>query len=87
MSTKLALAIAVGLALPGLDALGFDPSAPTAIGIKYLVVIYSLAPVVIKMIAVSLVWQFPLNSKKHGIISQRLERSHLRLEINKDKAL
>jgi Na+/melibiose symporter-like transporter len=87
MSTKLALAVAVGLALPGLDALGFDPSAPTAIGIKYLVVIYSLAPVVIKVIAVALIWRFPLNAKKHGIINKRLERSYLRLKINKDMAL
>ena len=86
MSTKLSLAVAVGLALPGLDALGFDPSAPTTIGITYLVVIYSLAPVVIKMAAVALVWQFPLNAKKHQIISQRLGRSHLRIEIKKDAA-
>ena len=86
MSTKLALAVSVGLALPTVDALGFDPIAPTTTGIKYLIVIYSIVPVVIKLLAVMLIWRFPLNSKKHGIISQRLRRYHLRPEINKETA-
>jgi Na+/melibiose symporter-like transporter len=85
MSTKLSLAAAVGLALPGLDAMGFDPNAPTASGITYLVVIYSLAPVVIKMMAIALVWQFPLNAKKHEIIRRRLESAQLRLKVKKDE--
>ena len=86
MSTKLSLAVAVGLALPGLDAMGFDPTAPTTSGITYLVVIYSLAPVVIKMLAIALVWRFPLNVKKHEIIRRRLESAHLRHELKKDEA-
>jgi len=74
MSTKLALAAAVGLALPGVEALGFDPASPTQAGINSLVVIYALVPVVIKVLAITVVWRFPLTPEKHAIIRRRLER-------------
>jgi len=74
MSTKLALAAAVGLALPGVEALGFDPGSPTQSGINSLVVIYALVPVVIKILAITVVWRFPLTPEKHAIIRRRLDR-------------
>ncbi|MEE2698180.1 MAG: MFS transporter [Pseudomonadota bacterium] len=83
MSTKLSLAIAVGLALPGLEALGFNPKDPTTDGVNYLVAIYSLAPVLIKISAVVLIWRFPINKKKHRIITQSLKRSHLKHKIKR----
>ena len=86
MSTKLALAVAVGLALPGLDALGFDPHAPTEPGITALVMIYALVPVVIKMTAIAAMWRFPLNAAKHGIIRRRLERRRITFETKRDTA-
>lgn len=73
MATKLALALAVGLALPLLEGLGFDPAAPTPGGILMLTVIYALAPVVIKITAIVVVWRFPLTEDRHAIIRRRLE--------------
>jgi len=74
MSTKLALAAAVGLALPGVEALGFDPVSPTQAGINGLVVIYALIPVVIKVFAIAVIWRFPLTPEKHAIIRRRLDQ-------------
>jgi len=74
MSTKFALAAAVGLALPGVEALGFDPEVPTDTGILSLIVIYALVPVVIKVLAIAVVWRFPLTPERHAIIRRRLER-------------
>lgn len=77
MSTKLALAVAVGLALPGLEIAGFDPAAPTAAGRHALTVIYALLPVVIKIAAIAIVWRFPLTARRQTAIRHRLERRDL----------
>jgi len=74
MSTKLALAAAVGVALPGLEYAGFDPSAPTDTGRAALLVIYALVPVVVKVTAILLVWQFPLSAPVQLAIRRRLDR-------------
>ncbi len=76
MSTKLALAGAVGLALYGVEAFGFDPAVPTDQGKLALVVIYALIPVVIKAVAIAVVWRFPLTAAKHAVIRRRLSRRH-----------
>lgn len=74
MSTKLALAVSVGLALPGLETAGFDPAAPSEAGKQALAVIYALIPAVIKLMAIALVWNFPLTAKKHAVIRRALDR-------------
>ncbi len=74
MGTKLALAAAVGLSLPGLAALGFDPDAPSADARGALPVIYALLPVVIKLMAIAVVWRFPLSAGRQAAIRRRLER-------------
>ena len=74
MSTKLALAAAVGLALPGLEYAGFDPEVPSDDTRIALLVIYALIPVVIKLLAVSLIWRFPLSAPVQLAIRRRLER-------------
>ncbi len=79
MSTKLALALAVGLALPALDALGFDPVEVGDDGRWALVVIYAWVPVVIKIVAIAVVWGFPLTSQKLRIIRCRLDQRRARL--------
>jgi hypothetical protein len=38
------------------------------------------------MLAIALVWRFPLNVKKHEIIRRRLESAHLRHGLKKDEA-
>jgi Na+/melibiose symporter-like transporter len=74
MATKLALAMAVGLALPAVEMAGFDPADPDAHGIFMLTVIYALVPVVIKVAAVAAVRDFPLTARRQAIIRRRLER-------------
>ena len=73
-STKLALAVAVGLALPGLEISGFDPEIPSDAGRQALIVIYALIPVVLKVMAILMVWQFPLTAHIQDVIRQRLRR-------------
>jgi Na+/melibiose symporter-like transporter len=72
MSSKLALAVAVGLALPGIEAAGFDPNIPSYNGRQALVMIYALIPVVIKVLAVWMIWQFPLTAHVQAVIQKRL---------------
>ena len=74
MSTKLALALAAGLALPGVEVLGFNPEQPDTQGLSALVVIYALVPVVIKVIAVIVMWRFPLTQNRQAAIRSRLDR-------------
>ena len=75
MGTKLALALSVGTALPALAALGFDPSAPDRHGLWALSVIYAWLPVVIKVLAVAVMWRFPLTPNRHAAIRRRLNPS------------
>ena len=77
MGTKLSLAAAVGIALPGIEAFGFDPAAPTDEGKWALTVIYALVPVVIKVTAITVIWRFPLTAKRHAVIRRRLGRRDL----------
>lgn len=76
MATKLPLALAVGVALPSLAALGFDPGAGvvTAGGLAALAMIYAWAPSVLKLAAVAIVWGHPLTERRHAAILRRLER-------------
>ncbi|MEQ9490073.1 MAG: MFS transporter [Alphaproteobacteria bacterium] len=74
MSTKLALALAAGLALPGVEVLGFNPEQPDEQGRMVLAVIYALVPVVIKIAAVAVMWRFPLTQSRQAAIRRRLDR-------------
>jgi glycoside/pentoside/hexuronide:cation symporter, GPH family len=73
MGTKLAMAAAVGIAFPAIEALGFrigevnEPSALFA-----LAVIYAGLPTVLKLIAILLMWRHPLTERRHGLIQKRL---------------
>jgi Na+/melibiose symporter-like transporter len=73
MSTKLALAASVGIALPMLDWLGTPEQGSTE---KYdsmtLALIYAGLPVVLKIGVTLLIWGYPLNKAKLAIIQRRL---------------
>jgi GPH family glycoside/pentoside/hexuronide:cation symporter len=74
MSTKLALALAVGLAFPILDMAGFTPGGdndPVALGT--LAVLYGLAPVLIKLGATTLVWNFPIDAATQADLHRRIQ--------------
>ncbi len=73
MATKLALALAVGLAFPTLDGLGFDTQGVnTPAALLALVVIYAVIPTVLKLCAVGLVWRHPITQQRHRAIARRL---------------
>ena len=74
MATKLALAAAVGLALPSLAWMGFDPELPSEAGRSALIVIYAGIPVVIKVFAIAVIWKFPLSAARHTAIKRRLKQ-------------
>lgn len=73
MATKLALAVAVGTVFPALEAYGFTPRGPnTEQTIFALAIAYSLVPVVLKIIAITMVWNFPITAQRQARIRQRL---------------
>jgi len=41
-----------------------------------LVVIYALVPVVLKAMTIWIIWNFPLDKRKHDAIIRRLESAH-----------
>jgi Na+/melibiose symporter-like transporter len=71
MATKLALALAVGVAFPLLAALGFDP-ARGAGDPAPLVWLYAALPVALKLCAVPLAWSFPLDEAAVRALRARL---------------
>jgi Na+/melibiose symporter-like transporter len=67
MATKLALALAVGIAFPLLDLAGFEPAAVdagTGTGGMALAALYAWVPVVLKLAAIGLMWRFPLDAAR-----------------------
>jgi len=75
MSTKLALGLAVGIAFPVLSWTGLDDQTQTASSLSKttLVVIYALIPIVLKLMAIMLMRNFPIGPKEHLAINRRLE--------------
>jgi GPH family glycoside/pentoside/hexuronide:cation symporter len=78
MATKLALAIAVGIAFPILGAIGFPATTPAAlIGLAAL---YGLFPVGFKLAAVWAAWGYPIDAKRQreirGLILARQKGAH-----------
>ncbi len=75
MATKLALALAVGLAFPILNLAGFnEDSGNTQAGMVALVVLYSLIPVIFKGLAIVLMIRFPITVERQSQMRQRIEQ-------------
>lgn len=75
MAYKLALACAVGIAFPALEALGFKPepgNTPTAL--LALALIYAALPTLLKIGAIVLMWRHPITQRRHAIIRRRLDQ-------------
>lgn len=73
MATKLSLALAIGIAFPLLDLIGFEAGGenePSAL--LGLAMLYGLLPVVIKLAATALVWHFPIGAAEQAERRQRL---------------
>ena len=75
MSTKLALAVGVGVTFPALEALGFSADGGnSASALQSLAVIYAGVPVVLKCIAIAVIWTFPITRERQELIRRRLDR-------------
>lgn len=70
MATKLAWALAVGIAFPILDLAGFESGGGD--GLLALALLYGAAPVVIKLAVVPLVWRFPLDQERQRALRRRI---------------
>lgn len=74
VATKAALAVAGGAALIALDASGFvaggdnDPDA-----LRTLALLYAAVPVMLKLLAVGLMWGFPIDRAEHDRLRLRIE--------------
>ena len=77
MATKLALALAAGLALPALGALGLGGEAPPPLALTALALTYALIPCTLKLAAVTLMYGLPLTRARQAAVAARLSRRDL----------
>lgn len=78
MATKLALALAVGVAFPLLEWAGFDPAAgpPSEPALLTLAVLYSLVPGAFKLGAVALFHGYPITAARQQRIRRLIHARH-----------
>ena len=77
ISTKAAMAAAVGLALPLVAWLGFDPKAAinTPQALHGLQLVFALGPALAHLVSAVLIMGFPLDATAHAEIRRRLAES------------
>jgi GPH family glycoside/pentoside/hexuronide:cation symporter len=75
LSSKAGMAIAVGIALPLVGWLGFDPKAAvnTPEALKGLLLVFALGPAIAHLISAWLIHGFPLDEAEHTRIRRALE--------------
>ncbi|WP_406853605.1 MFS transporter [Alsobacter sp. KACC 23698] len=81
LATKLALAGAVGVAFPILGAAGFDAalgSGNPPSSLATLAFLYAGLPVLLKLVAIGLVWRFPLDAQAHAQLRRAIEAARER---------
>lgn len=76
LTTKLSLALTVILVLPALEWFGFsaDPAIPSSsLGITTLGFIYGWGPIIMKLPAVAMMWNFPLDEQQVSKLRTNIE--------------
>lgn len=73
MATKLSLALAVGIAFPVLEFAGFSTAGTSSDGLFALALLYGGLPVLFKLAALALVWNFPLDRERQSHLRERIE--------------
>ncbi len=74
LATKASLALAGGAALMILGRIGFVPDGPNGDGaLTALSILYGLVPVLLKALAIALMWKFPMDATRQAAIRQRIE--------------
>jgi Na+/melibiose symporter-like transporter len=76
--TKANLALAAGLSLPLLAALGYAPGARDASATAALAVVYAGLPVVLKLGAVALLWRWRARLEPAGVVLDSAAAAALR---------
>ncbi len=74
LATKLSLALGVGIVFPLLALFGFVPDSdngPSAL--SALSYTYAWLPVALKLAAVAIMWNFPLDAAAQGELRRRIE--------------
>ncbi|HET7314883.1 MFS transporter [Salinisphaera sp.] len=75
MATKLAFAVALGIAYPILWLAGFNAGGPSdATALWTLAALYGLLPVAIKIGVIVLIWDFPLDRDRHAVLQRSIGR-------------
>lgn len=75
-ASKFAYALAVGMAFPLLDAIGFDATTTgnALDDVRVLAVLYGGPSLLFKLVALALMWHFPIDEAEHGRIREVLAR-------------
>lgn len=76
LATKLSLALGVGIVFPLLSAFGFDPSPTVQNGpaaLTALVATYVWLPIALKIVAIAMMWNFPLDEAAQVMLRARIE--------------
>jgi len=78
MATKLAMALAVGIAFPLLGLAGYDPALDSqpASAISALGWLYAGLPVLLKLPCIHIAWHFPLDAAMQARLQQRIRSRH-----------
>lgn len=78
-ASKLAYALAVGMIFPWLDSIGFDATAAVnpESTVRALAILYGAPSIAFKLLAVALMWRFPIDEAEHSRIRSALaDRKH-----------
>lgn len=82
LAGKAATAAAVGIALPLVSWLGFDPrAANTPEALNSLLLVFALGPALAHLISAALIYGFPLDETRHGQIRQQLAEQDAALAV------
>jgi glycoside/pentoside/hexuronide:cation symporter, GPH family len=76
LSTKLSLALGVGLVFPILEFAGFNPNVPNSgspAALLTLAALYAWVPVALKLIAIKLMWNFPIDRAAQDQTRRQIE--------------
>jgi glycoside/pentoside/hexuronide:cation symporter, GPH family len=74
LATKAGPAVGIGLALPLLAALGFQPKGQsTAASLDALKLVFALGPALAHLVSAALIWRFPLDQTRHAAIRRALD--------------
>ncbi len=77
LAVKIALAASVGIALPLLDVLGFNPTGHNGPQeIASLLAVGLGLPVIIMLPGLALLWNYPIDRRRHDIIRRRIFKLH-----------